>query len=147
MVFASCSFWTQAYTCFDSSQSWHVLRKRKRKGGSWSSLLACYGDTAIDRLECRQSSTHFQPWWKMARKDIRDMGCPAHSRAITPHGESLAPVCQGASLLALYVGALFFFSLDCHSCLSPHPSCDLFVILPSFCVCLHAPLHLPALMH
>lgn len=29
MILASCNFWTQAYTCFDSSQYLHVLRKRK----------------------------------------------------------------------------------------------------------------------
>lgn len=75
----------------------------------------------------------------MARKDSKDLGCPVHSRAMTPRGVSLAPVLQAASLLAPYVGTLPLFSLGCRSCLLLHPTFDL-LILPCLCICFCAPL-------
>lgn len=143
MVLGSCSFWTQAYTCFDSSQSWHVLRKRKKGGGSWSSLLARCGVTATDRLECRQSWIPLPTVVEDGQEAQEGHGMPSAQQ--TPQGGSLAPVLQAASLLAPYAGALVLFSLDCRSGLSPPPTFDLFLVLSSVCLC--APLHLPAPMH
>lgn len=141
MVLASCSFRTQAHTCFDSSQSWHVLRKRKRREVvAGVSCLPVVVPQQLTVWNADRAGSHFQLWWKMARKDSKDTRCPVHSRAMTPRGVSLAPV------LAPYVGALLLFSLDCRPCLSPHPTFDLF-ILPSLCICLCAPLHLPAPLH
>lgn len=138
MVLASCSFRTQAHTCFDSSQSWHVLRKRKRREVvAGVSCLPVVVPQQLTDWNADRAGSHFQLWWKMARKDSKDT---VHSRAMTPRGVSLAPV------LAPYVGALLLFSLDCRPCLSPQPTFNLF-ILPSLCICLCAPLHLPAPLH
>lgn len=144
MVLASCRFWTQAYTCFDSSQCWHVLRKRKRR--ELVAGIPCLPVVVSQQLtdwNADRAESHFQLWWKGARKTVRtrDVQCTVEPWLLEVW------VLQAASLLALYVGALFLFSLDCHSCLSPHLTFDLFFILPSLCICLCAPLLLPAPTH
>lgn len=118
MVLASCSFWTQAYTCFDSSQSWHVLRKRKRREVvAGVSCLPVVVSQQLTDWNADRGESHFQLGWKAAKKDSKDIGCPVHSTAMTPRSGSLAPVLQAAPLLAPYIGVCSYFHQSvAHAC-------------------------------
>lgn len=60
-------------------------------------VTAIATDWNADRAE-----SHFQLWWKMARKETKDVGWLVHSKAMTPQSVRLAPELQTVSALAYF---------------------------------------------
>lgn len=132
MVLASCRFWMDSgvHLFWQLSVLACAEEKKKEGAGSWSSLLACRGVTAIDRLECRQSWIPLPTLVEGGQEDSKDTGCPVHSRAMTPWGVSatgsISPctICRGSVLIFTRLSlmlvttphfwSLFYFAFSLH---------------------------------
>lgn len=141
MVLAICNFLIQAYTCFDSSQYWHLFRKRK-------------GREAVDGVPSLPV-VMLQQLWQIGTQTELDptfsCGGGWPGRTVRRwHASSTAELwlleaghrTTGSTCpCTRYLGYVFLFPLGSHSDLPPPPTFGVTLLSPSLCIHCCAPPH------